>query len=429
MGQGNVTQVVSVGLCCSCGLCEPVCPVGGIAFEMSPAGSWIPRVSTCCGCGRCLSVCPGRGASWSRETSARDQVVGRSLASYSARSLDDAVFRNSTSGGVATQLVKDLLSSRLYDVAFLVGEAVPGRVLHAEPHHSVDGLVVTQKSKYLQVSYAGTLRWMMDNPRGRAIIVAVPCAVRGLLNAIDLLGLDRGNYLLVGLFCDKTMQYHVLGYLSSLGAGSVEAVDFRNKEISGWPGDVGLRTRDDGYVTLPKERRMEVKDYFCPERCLYCLDKLNALADISLGDDYTGSPCDDRGANSVIVRTSAGLEAWRTVEGDLLSVESPLDAIARSQRADKRIENLAYSRLKEEAPGVACINKGLDSSPDARGGFLARWDMKRRYRAALRRISIGGRYAECPELLGAELKRRRSLPGRIALALDAAVHVLLSSGD
>lgn len=420
----NVSRIVSAGLCCSCGLCESVCPIGGISFEMR-SGSWVPSVNQCCNCGRCLGVCPGGSVHWDQGDTAYDQLKGPALNTYSAWSTNEAVFCGSTSGGVATQLIRCLLAAGAYDVAFLVGEAAPGRILYAEPFGSEDDLSVTQKSKYLQVSHARTLRWMADHPLKRVIIVAVPCAVRGIESAISLLGLKRENYLLIGLFCDKTMQYEVLNYLVSLSGGRpVEAVDFRNKEISGWPGDVGIRLTDGTYLSLPKERRMEVKEYFCPERCLYCLDKLNVCADISLGDDYTDSPGNREGANSVIIRTEAGARAWAIAKDELVFVISSLEDVALSQRVDNRFTNYAYARMKETELGISEINEGFDY--DINKGLLIHWEKAKKYRSALRYAAIGADYAENPGRLNAALKKKKSLLGRIGAYLGARLYRLLS---
>ena len=416
----NVSQVVSSGLCCSCGLCESVCPIGGVSFEMK-SGFLVPHVNKCCGCGRCLEVCPGKSVHWNQADTAYDQLKGPALDTYSAWSKNEAVFRGSTSGGVATQLVRSLLVAGVYDVAFLVGEAAPGRILYAEPFGPRDDLSITQKSKYLQVSHARTLSWMADHPLERAVIVAVPCAVRGILKGISLLGLNRENYLLIGLFCDKTMQYGVLDYLASLGdGGSVNAVDFRNKEISGWPGDVVMRLADGTYCSLPKERRMEVKEYFCPERCLYCLDKLNVCADISLGDDYTETSGNREGANSAIIRTEAGARAWTIAKDDLEFVSGSLDSVALSQKVDKRMTNHAFARMKEAECGTSEINEGF--LPIFSKGFLIRWGNVKKYRSALRCIAIGADYAKNPSLLNTALKKKRSLAGRIGTFLAAHIY-------
>lgn len=417
----SVADVAGAGLCCSCGLCAEVCPVGAVSLS-EEAGSWVPGVKGCVGCGRCVAVCPGAHAEWEPGEPVSDQLAGPCLLAASSWSTDDRVFGGAVSGGVATQLVSDLLAVGAYDVAFLAGPAVPGERLDAAPCRAGDDLAATQKSKYVQVSHAGTLRYMRGHPAERAIVVAVPCAVRGLLKAIELLGLDRGNYLFLGLFCDKTMRYGVLDRLAALGGGEVSSVDFRSKGPSGWPGDVVLHRVDGTSEELPRQRRMEVKELFCPERCLYCLDKLNVLADISLGDDYTGDGANPGGANSVLVRTERGMRAWESCAGSIASVPSSLSAVAESQGLGRRADNLAFARAKEARSGCPEINVGVvpGDGPAPTAGLEARLD------ALLAAASLGERYAEDPAALEREVARRRgTLALRAARKAKAAVKRLL----
>lgn len=418
----SVSGVPTSGLCCSCGLCEAVCPVGGVGL-VERDGSWVPEVRRCVGCGRCLRVCPGAGASWDTGSPIAAQLEGPCLEAASAWSADPGTHRGSVSGGVATQLVSTLLRGGAYDVAYLAGPAVPGRRLDSAPYRAGDDLSGTQGSKYVQVCHSAALARMARHPGERAVVVAVPCVVRGLSSAMGELGLDRDNYLLIGLFCDKTMRYGVLDRLASLGSGGpVSRVDFRSKEPSGWPGDVVLRHPGGLSEALPRERRMEVKELFCPERCLYCLDKLNVTADISLGDDYTGDGANPAGANSVAVRTERGLRAWRLCAGGVASVPSTMERIASSQGLGARLENLAFDRAAADRSGRPPVNRGIDPDDGPGPSESARAELDARLAAA----ALGGSYADDPTALEAEVRRRRGpLPKRLARAARRLARRLL----
>lgn len=71
----------------------------------------------------------------------------------------------------------------------------------------------------------------------------------------------------------------------------------------------------DGTVAYQdKAERVKIKNYFMPERCLYCIDKLNVYADISVGDNYTQQDSSLLGSNSVIIRTNIGMTVWESVK-------------------------------------------------------------------------------------------------------------------
>ena len=147
-------------------------------------------------------------------------------------------------------------------------------------------------------------------------------------------------------------------------------------------------------------------------------------ADISLGDDYTDSPGNREGANSAIIRTEAGTRAWAIAKDGLEFVNSSLDDVALSQRVDNRFTNYAYARMKEAELGISEINEGFDY--DVNKGFLIRWGNAKKYRSALRCITIGADYAENPGLLNAALKMKKSLAGRISAFLAAHIYSLFS---
>ena len=149
---------------------------------------------------------------------------------------------------------------------------------------------------------------MKENREKKLILVGSSCAIRGLQTAIKKLNLDREQYLFIGLFCDKIFNYNVLSYFEDTYAGGLrlKALHFKNKESGGWPGDMKFFPENGSCFYVPLEERVKAKAYFIPERCLYCVDKLNACADISLGDNYTGQDDSALGSNSVIVRTEVG---------------------------------------------------------------------------------------------------------------------------
>lgn len=237
----NVSCVPQAGACCSCGLCAAMCRLGAIGF-VNVRGSWVPSVDLerCVSCGMCLSVCPGVELMRPlRAEPSRAELVGTVVSSYSAWSTEEQVLANAVSGGFVTQLVSSLLTVAAYDSAFLVTD-VPrdGRVVSTRVTVG-DDLARSQKSRYLQVSHESTLGHMLSHREERSIVVAVPCALSGISRAIERFGLVRERYLLVGLFCDRTMTANVLRYFERFApGGSMERLDFRTKASSGWPGNV-----------------------------------------------------------------------------------------------------------------------------------------------------------------------------------------------
>lgn len=349
--QKNVNSVVEKGKCCSCGVCVGVCPKQCISLKLDSKKQGMPSPSiddsACVSCGMCLNVCGGLSkADYEVNTSFSDKlndmydnVIELKTGYYT----DEKILAEATSGGICTGLIKALLDKGMYDVAFCVCTSNYSGIVKTEPVTSVDTLEST-KSRYIPVSHEDTARYMIENPDKRVVLVGTSCALESLLNLIRVKKLNRENYLLLGLFCDKTMTYQVWNYFDNKN-DQLEKMFFRTKEKDGWPGNFKL---DYGRysLTLNKSERMGVKDFFCHERCLYCTDKLNRLADISIGDNYTGENADKRGSSCIIVRTQRGKNAFDIIRDNCVLFDTSLELVEKSQEIKKKKENDSFAKSK-----------------------------------------------------------------------------------
>ena len=391
-------------LCISCGICKAVCPKQCISMS-ERNGMYIPVIgSTCINCGMCYSVCPGKGKEKGTDKTAfgilsYEDLMGSYSYLYNAWSKDEDVRHYSASGGVVTTMIYELLKNGLYNAAFVVKdlsfdhyvETELVRTCEAESllDFSDDGHMTT-KSRYIPIGHATAVEYMLSHPNERLVLVGVPCAISGLLSVIRQKKLYRENYLLIGLFCESVMNYHVWDYFKQkkfTKDKELAALHFKNKESGGWPGNIKMIFSDGSYRYYDKTYRMEVKQFFKPERCLYCVDKLNIGADISLGDNYTGIDDSSLGSNSVIVRTQRGVEAWKECSASLVYKEVDRDSIIKAQLLKDRVKNIGYAGVKEmkieSQTGIALDINALDKKGK---GVI---NMKE-YTANLHKISEGG---------------------------------------
>ena len=126
---------------------------------------------------------------------------------------------------------------------------------------------------------------------------------------------------------------------------------FRDKSKSGWPGDILLECNDNSLIHLPRNKRTAVKDYFTPERCLYCLDKFNQFADVSVGDNYTKKDELQYVSKSVIIRTERASKCFReAIDDDIFeSFAANMNDIVHSQKIINRYSNLKNQYSKNSA--------------------------------------------------------------------------------
>ena len=409
MSDKNVSLAVESKLCCSCGVCRGVCPAHCIGWTMKN-GMYYPNIDKdrCLDCGLCASVCPGLNRTYGDGAiDPHTAAVGTYFASYNSWSKDSVLRHMSASGGTVSTITKALLSMNEYDYAFCLDTYSYREQLKTSPK-DVNSFSeswensTTIKSRYLPVSHENAIEFMCKNRKTRLILIGTSCALTGICNTINALGLERDNFLLIGLFCDQVFNYNIVEYYENeLFAGKrIESFHFKNKESGGWPGNMKFMLSDGTYQFRDAEERTRLKKYFMPECCLYCIDKLNVNADISVGDNFTDIESSELGSNSVIIRTAKGQKAWELAKDNLINVRIPIEKIIDAQAIDWRLNRLAYGDLKQKQMGSAHdsdieLNKGIRKDTDYR-------NLNGSYKACLAALHTGEVYPRNP----VELKKR-----------------------
>lgn len=420
MEQMTVKKTADAGLCTSCGSCKGVCPKDCIRWVFRK-GIFLPEIdeAACIDCGLCAAVCPGLGHAYESHGNAADTVTGKYLASYNAWSRDPHIRHISASGGVVTTMVQMLLEQRLYDSVFCLDTYDYRQLLETKRITAGEWPLMTgPKSRYLPVSHEHAIRYMRQHRQERIILIATSCALRGILAAIEKMRLNRENYLLLGLFCDKVFNYNGVSYFEKqfCKGKTLAQLHFKNKESGGWPGDMKLFPEEGAPFYVPIGERGRVKEYFMPERCLYCVDKLNACADISLGDNYTGIHTSELGSNSVIVRSSRGLAAWDAAAEKLEAYPVDIGSIQKAQYLEGRLNNLHFGELKSIQTGIQ-LNRGVPMESDS-------MIFERAWKNQLKKLQTGQVYDSDPTKLENRMKRDSKKPNPVGSFCRRGYHFL-----
>ena len=350
----TVKKVLNDNLCISCGICKGVCPIDAIQYERNN-GIYEPLIdeSKCINCGKCYKICPGRGYNYEEHYGEEviDYYRGKYSATFNVMSKDLEILAQATSGGVVTTLVNKLLLDKEYELAFLVDTYDYSEQVKTNAFYAGDQLKNTQKSRYIPVSQTSAIEYILKYKESKVILVGVSCFVHGVLNVIKENKLNRDNYFIIGLFCDKNYNYNIYDYFVNQYSNSkkkVKDIFFRSKDsmAMGWPGNMRFVYDDGSVLDVENKVRIGAKDYFQMEGCMYCIDKTNQLADISVGDNYTGENEDVKGVSSIIVRSDIGSNAWNKYKSnfDVWSVDA--DKLFKSQRIEERKKNELYRRIK-----------------------------------------------------------------------------------
>lgn len=309
--------------CCGCGACAAVCPQGCIAMKKDGEGFLYPQADTnrCVDCGLCHKVCPVL----------HKPPLLAIQKTYSAFYRDEAVRRQSSSGGVFTALAQYILSQ---------GGAVFGAAFDAEfqvCHICVDKpdeLYKLRTSKYMQSRTNGTYRQALDilKENRPVLYTGTPCQVAGLR---AFLKKDYDKLFTQSIICHGVPSPKIWDkYLAFVNKGDeVRSVEFRNKE-SGWKryrlkidkdgGCYRATAREDPYL------QAFIKNLSLRPSCGACAFKsYEQPADITLADYWGAEQLepeldDDKGLSLMFIHSEKGSRLFEHVREKL--VFQPADA-------------------------------------------------------------------------------------------------------
>lgn len=308
-----INRVVARDLCISCGICRVVCPMKCITVAYH-LGDFLPQIDNrCTNCGLCIKTCPAVDTDFHAlgniPIDTPDLLpFGQPKAAYVAWSRDLELRRNSGSGGLATEILTNLLERNEVDKVFVVTYGwFSGEQAKSEAVSHPEEIAGAARSKYVAVDISEVARVLLEQPEYRIALVATPCHIHGLLKFMELKRISRGRVKFIGLICGRTMNYRIYDYLQAnfCGRARPEWFDFKHKGKYGYPGDMRFIQNKNTFFVKEWERKA-VRNYFTNHRCLYCFDKINQLADVSLGDYFIADKMTKDGESSLIVWTECG---------------------------------------------------------------------------------------------------------------------------
>jgi len=348
----NVTKTRDLDLCVSCEICSAVCPKGAIAMEYR-FGQFLPKIDDekCTECGLCLELCPGIDIDPSGlryKSISNDMFAGHCLESYTAYSNDSEIRRISASGGLITSLVVELIKRKEFDAAFVLDfYKFDGKPARLKATAEIDEILNAAKSKYVPASIYEVIRILKEGDGRRYIIVGTPCQIYGI-KKFEKYRISEEGLLFLGLFCEKTLNFNAIRYFEDTYGKPNEKLikfGFKTKEGYGWPGNSKLCFDSGRELIVDRAVRMQLKRFFQLNRCLFCLDNLNRMADISFGDCYIEGKSDFNGKSSVIIRTEKGEEIFNKYSY-LFSLErEDVEKIRSSQHLMDKRDNLQYAKV------------------------------------------------------------------------------------
>lgn len=293
--------------CTGCTACAGGCPKDAITMERDKEGFAYPVIDgeKCVRCGRCTNLCP----------MLHEREQKPLPAAFAAWNRDDAIRRDSTSGGVFTALADHVLESG----GIVFGAAMDGKqhLRHVACFRKED-LWRLRGAKYVQSDLGETFREVKKALETRPVLFSgTPCQVDGLYR---YLGCRPENLTTCDLVCHGVPSPGVWEDMARSIEGrkgkGLQAVRFRNK-VTGWKDSHFTTVYDDGTVDTAPLFRTEYGRAFgralflrpsC-HRCAYT--NLNRPGDFTLGDFWGLKPDElpdqqEKGINLLLVNTAHG---------------------------------------------------------------------------------------------------------------------------
>lgn len=327
--------------CTGCRMCGDICPKNAITFIESYDGFYYPKVDIekCNNCGRCIKKCPNYENG--QVITSHDLYIP---IAFGAKSRDEGIRMNSTSGGVFSELAQSWMSG---------GGLCCGAVYdnNQEVKHKLCGQIsdisALRQSKYVQSNasniYAKTCAALQKGEK--VMFCGTPCQIGALksylgANYENLICLD---FICLGV-CSPLIYREYLQLLRKKYRSDIASVWFKNKK-EGWHslgtqipfnnGKVYFREgKTDRYMVL------FVEDFFSLRpSCEFCRYRSkHHISDITLGDfwgldNLFPGRDDDKGTSAVIINTQKGKTLFDSISDKIDKFQCTVDDIASDNNA------------------------------------------------------------------------------------------------
>lgn len=355
-------RITDKGACCGCHGCASVCPAGCITMEQDGEGFLYPRVdeARCLRCGRCEAVCPVTAPA----------KTGGEPAAWAARSLDDGLRLQSSSGGVFSELAAAVMADggvvfgAAFDDHFDVGH------IRADSPAALERL---RGSKYVQSAIGQTYRQAKESlDRGTTVLfTGTPCQIAGLRR---FLGAGYENLITQDIVChgvpSPAVWQKYVQYRQKAAGKKLRQICFRDK-ARGWRQyRLSLEFEDRTRCGVPHGEDLFMgcflADLCLRPSCHQCAFKLkNGQSDITLADFWgiekvLPEPDDNRGTSLVLIHTERGRALFDSVRhrldcrqvdaGEALRYNAAaVRSAAPHPKRDAFLEQLAHSDFRETA--------------------------------------------------------------------------------
>lgn len=313
--------------CTGCGACKDICPVRAIDLVADSEGFLYPLTDAvkCIQCGKCDKICP---------VQAERKNSGNDIIAYAARTKNEEVLLNSSSGGIFTEFATYIIKEG--GVVFGAAFDKNFKLIHIGIDN-MDDLDQLRGSKYVQSEIGDSyIRAREYLDAGRLVLfTGTPCQIGGLHS---FLGRQYDNLYTQDLIChgvpSPMIWQKYIEYRESKAASSLRRTFFRHKK-NGWKmfsvqfefsncTEYIQTIRDDLYMCS------FLQNLSLRPSCYNCAFKTQKRqCDISLADFWGVDKIhpemdDDKGTSLIVIHSDKGKQLFESIKENLLYLETDL---------------------------------------------------------------------------------------------------------
>lgn len=340
-------------ICTGCTACMNICPKQCISMKQDNSGFEYPEINTsqCIDCGKCENCCP--------VLNEKGRYMLPSV--FAAYSRDESMRMESSSGGVFSEIAKNILGKKGIVYGAVYNENF--EIEHIAIKNTRD-LLKLRGAKYAQSRLGTTYRDILENLRsGQSVLFSgTPCQVAGLKMFLKK---DYDNLFCVDFVCHgvpspMVWKEYIKYRMREDGENKIPcSINLRNKK-AGWSkyGYSNVFQYADGKEHSIKSNdslfmKLFVGDYINRKSCASCFFKgYGRISDITLGDfwgiwDIAPEMDDDKGTSLVLVQSDRGRRIWSEIKGKMVMKEVSLEEASKenpsilvSSASDKKREEV-----------------------------------------------------------------------------------------
>ena len=317
--------VVNNDICVGCGLCTFRCRSKAIEMQWNEYGFLIPVLTgTCNASGNCITVFPFNPYPKAevrtetelaevclKEASSTHPKIGKYNGLYAGYAPEFRI--TSSSGGLATYILTELLERGIADHVFSVKESGNEGTHYAYAVSSnKEELLAGSKTRYFPVTLSSVFS-EIEKLNGKVAIVGIGCFIKAIrLAQVADPSLKEKITFLTGIICGGMKSRFFTEYLAEKSGVPKDQYckpEFRIKDPHSTASDYSFgchnkKGTDQKTIKMNTVSDMWGTGFFKNNACDFCDDVTTELADISLGDAWLNPyAADGRGTNVIVTRS------------------------------------------------------------------------------------------------------------------------------